>query len=111
MHFRLSRRSVQAGAHRGMTAADMLRILNAWTRTPVPANVVHEIEAWCGSKPVVRLAETILVEGEDPVVMADILSRFPKEFARLTPTVLRYLGKGKRAALLKRLANKGFFTE
>lgn len=110
-HFRLSRRSVQAGVHQGMAAADMLRILKAWSRTALPANVVHEIESWCASKPVVRLAETILVEGEDPVVMAEVLSRFPKEFVRLTPTVLRYLGKGKRAALLKRLANKGFFTE
>ena len=110
-HFRLTRRSVQAGVHQGMAAADMLRILKAWSRTALPANVVHEIEAWCASKPVVRLAETILVEGEDPMVMAEVLSRFPREFVRLTPTVLRYLGKGKRGALLKRLANKGFFTE
>jgi XPB/Ssl2-like helicase family protein len=110
-HFRLTRRSVQTGVHQGMAAADMLRILKAWSRTALPANVIHEIESWCASKPVVRLAETILVEGEDPMVMAEVLSRFPKEFVRLTPTVLRYLGKGKRAALLKRLANKGFFTE
>ena len=101
---------MQSGAHAGLSAADMLRVLNAWTRTPVPANVIHEIEAWSGSKPTVRIAESILVEGEDPMVMADLLSRFPREFVRLTPTVLRYLGKGKRAALLKRLANKGFFT-
>lgn len=110
-HFRLTRRSVQAGVHQGMAAADMLRILKAWSRTALPANVIHEIESWCASKPVVRLAESILVEGEDPVVMAEVLARFPREFVRLTPTVLRYLGKGKRAALLKRLANKGFFTE
>lgn len=110
-HFRLTRRSVQAGVHQGMAAADMLRILKAWSRTALPANVVHEIESWCASKPVVRVAETILVEGEDPMAMAELLSRFPREFVRLTPTVLRYLGKGKRAALLKRLANKGFFTE
>jgi hypothetical protein len=110
-HFRLTRRSVQAGVHQGMTAADMLRILKAWSRTALPANVIHEIEAWCVSKPVVKILPTILVEGEDAMVMAEVLARFPKEFVRLTPTVLRYLGKGKRPALLKRLANKGFFTE
>ena len=110
LHFRLSRRSVQAGVHAGMSAPDMLRILKAWSRTPVPANVVHEIEAWSGSKPTVRIAESILVEGEDPVVMAELLSRFPREFERLTPTVLKFLGSGKRAALLKRLEKKGFFT-
>ena len=111
LHFRMTRRSVQAGAHQGLTAQDMLRVLKAWSKTALPANVVHELEAWCGSKPTVRLSETILVEGEDPIVMADILSRFPKDFLRISPTVLKYLGEGKRAALLNRLAKKGFFTE
>ncbi len=109
-HFRLSRRSVQSGVHQGLAAADMLRILRAWSKTPLPANVVHEIEAWCGSKPTVKLRDAILVEGEDPMVIAEILSRFPKDFVRLSPTALKYLGEGKRLAVLKKLMKKGFFT-
>jgi hypothetical protein len=108
-HLRLTRRSVQAGAHQGVAASDMLRILKAWSRTPLPANVVHEIEAWCGSQPAVRLRQAILVEGEDAMVVGDILAKFPKEFERVSPTVLKYLGEGKKTALAKRLMKKGIF--
>ncbi len=73
--------------------------------------MAHEIEDWAGSKRSVKLSEAILLEGPDPIHMAEILSQFPKEFARVSPTVLKYLGAGKRGALVKRLAKKGFFAD
>ncbi|MEO6098282.1 MAG: helicase-associated domain-containing protein [Fibrobacteria bacterium] len=109
LHLRLTRCSVQAAAHNGYSAESMLKVLNDWSRHPVPGNVVHEVKAWAGSRAAVRVSETVLLDGEDPMAMAEILSAFPKDFVRLTPTVLRYMGTSKKAVLLKRLAKRGFF--
>ena len=109
--FRLTRASVQAAAHQGWAAAEMIRILKACAKKGVPANVVHEIEAWTRSKQSVRVRQAVLVEGDDPIVMAEMLSRFPKDFEKVAPTVLKYLGEAKPGALERKLAKKGFFAE
>lgn len=109
--FRLTRGSVQAGVHRGLSGEGMLGLLQACAKKGIPANVAHEIKDWASSKRSVTLSESILVEAEDPILLAEILSRFPKDFVRVAPGTLKYLGGGKRAALEKRLAKRGFFTD
>jgi hypothetical protein len=109
--FRITKKSVQAAAHAGRTAESILAALAGLAKHAVPANVAHEIREWAGAKKTVRAEETLLIEGDDPVVLAEIRAAFPKDFAPVgTGTAaLKYLGKGKREAVLRRLAKKGFF--
>lgn len=109
--FRLTRRSIQAAVHGGLPVQDILTTLRACSKTAVPANVIHEIEAWAKSKQSVRLSEAILLKGEDPLVMAEILSRFPKDFIQVSPLALEYIGAETLSALGKKLNKKGFFTD
>lgn len=109
--FRITKKSIQAAAHNGHTAAAILKTLESYSKHALPANVAYEILAWSGTKKTVRISETILIEGDDPVVMAEIRSAFPKDFAQVSPLALRYLGQGSRAVLGKRLAKKGYFPD
>ncbi len=109
--FRLTRKSIQGAVHRGMSGEEILLTLKACAKNGVPANVSHEIKAWAKSKQNVKLHEAILVEGEDEIVMAEILSLFPKDFQSVSPTMLKYVGTGKLSLLEKRLEKKGFYPE
>jgi len=107
--FRITKKSVQAAAHLGRTAVSMLAVLEGLSKHALPPNVAHEIREWAEARKTVRLEETLLIEGDDPVVLAEIRATFPKEFAPVGTVALKYLGKGKREAVLRRLAKKGFF--
>ena len=107
--FRLTRNSVQAASQRGHTAASILKSLSDISKHALPANVAHEIGAWAGGRKTVRMGEAIVLEGDDPVVLAEIRAAFPREFTEVSPLAIKYVGKGTRAALSKRLAKKGFF--
>ncbi len=109
--WRITRRTVQAAAHRGLSGEGMLLTLRAWSKHALPANVVHELEAWTRARPGIRLSEAVLVEGEDPVMLAELLSAFPKDLERVSPIVLKAKPGTKRGALLKKLAKRGFFAE
>jgi hypothetical protein len=109
--FRLTRRSIQAGIRKGMDADAVLRTLEALSKHALPANIVHEIRAWAQSRKTVSLREAVLIEGRDPLVLAEIRAAFPKDFEEVSPLALRYLGKGTKAALGKRLERKGFFAD
>jgi hypothetical protein len=109
--WRLTQRTVQAAAHRGLSGEGMLSTLRSWSKHALPANVAHELEAWTRPRPGLRLSEAVLVEGDDPVRMAELLSAFPKDLVRMSPNVLRAKPGTKRLALLKRMAKRGFFGE
>lgn len=111
LSFRLTRRSVQEAVHHGFTADDILSTLKACAKTSLPANVMHEISAWSGTKQSVHVSEAVLVEGHDPITMAEILSSFPKEFVSISPTALKYIGGGKLTVLEKKLTSRGFYID
>jgi hypothetical protein len=108
--FRITRAAVQAAAHRGRTADDLLAVLEARRKHALPANVVHEIKAWAGARKSVAISEAILVEGDDPLTLAEIRGAFPKDFVPVSPTALKYVGKGTKTALARKLAKQGFFA-
>lgn len=109
--YKITRQSVQKAVHGGLSVENMLQTLRPWAKNVLPANVVHEIGAWAGSRRSLIIREAILVESEDALIVAEALSQFPKDFERVSPTVLKYIGTGNRAALGKRLGKKGFFTD
>jgi hypothetical protein len=109
--YKLTRRKVQAAAHAGLSADAMLKTLEAWARHALPGNVAHEVKSWAAGRAGVRLSEAVIMEGSDPVQVAEILAAFPKDFERLAPTVLRAKAGSKRATLATRLAKKGFFLD
>lgn len=108
--FRLTRKSVQEGLHRGLRLEDMLAVLEAGSKTPLPKNVMHEIKSWAGAKKNLALREAVLVECEDPLVIAEVFSAFPRDFERIAPNALAYIGSSTLQALAKRLEKKGFFS-
>lgn len=108
--FRITKKSVQAAVHAGHTAGGMVAALEALSKHVLPANVAHEIREWAANKRSVKVQEAILVEGEDPLALAELRAAFPRDFAAVSPLALKYLGKGTREALMRRLAKKGFFT-
>jgi hypothetical protein len=108
--FKITKKSVQTAAHAGRTAESILGALEALSKHALPANVAHEVRAWAVAKKTVRVQDALLIEGEDPVVLAEIRAAFPKEFAPVGTAALKYLGKGKREAVMRRLAKKGFFS-
>jgi hypothetical protein len=108
--YRITRESVQAAAHAGRAAASMLETLEGISKHALPANVAHEIREWARAKKTVRIEDTLLIEGDDPVVLAEIRGAFPKDFAPVGTAALRYLGKGNRESVMRRLAKKGFFS-
>lgn len=106
--YRLTRKSVQKAAHGGFGAEKMIAVLAAWSKHALPANVVHEVKAWAGARKTFKVREAVLVEGDDPLAVAELLASAPKDFERVSPTVLAYTGKAKPSALMQRLAKKGF---
>jgi hypothetical protein len=109
--WRITQRKVQAAAHRGLSGEGMLSTLRSWSKHALPANVAHELEAWTRPRPVIRLSETVLVEGDDAMLLAELLSAFPKDLERMSLNVLRAKPGTKRSALLKRMEKRGFFGE
>lgn len=109
--FKITRPSVLKGVHAGLTPEVMLETLKLWAKNALPGNVIHEIGAWAGSGRRLILRDSLQLECEDPIRLAELFSLFPKEFERVAPTILKYIGKGTREGLAKRLGKKGFFTD
>ncbi len=109
--FKITKLSVQEGIHHGLSAESILEILNGCAKVQLPANVVYEIKNWSQSKQSVKLSEAIFLEGSDPLTMAEIASRFKKDFQKISPLVLKYIGDESRTVLMTKLKKRGFFVE
>jgi hypothetical protein len=44
--FRITRQSTQRAARAGLTAESVLAVLKQGSKSPLPVNVVHEINGW-----------------------------------------------------------------
>ena len=47
--FRLTKQSIQRAGAAGMGTREVLGALERFSRSPVPANVAHELSGWLGS--------------------------------------------------------------
>lgn len=108
--YRLTRPALLAAIERGIGAADALRFLEEQSGGAVPANVAYSLREWGGQADQVRIADAVLVETDDPVVLARV--RAVKgagldALEPLTPTLLR-VPAGDADGLAERLRRAGF---
>jgi hypothetical protein len=110
--FRITRASTLRAAEQGVTARDVLETLGAASVRDVPANVARQIDDWMDAARKVRLRPAVLVECPDAETALRIEGLARGQVTKLGPALLRLDAAGKaRAALLKRLREKGIFVE
>lgn len=109
--FRITRASAIRAAEQGLAADEVVGSLERLSRSGVPANVARQVRDWMGSTRRVSLRPAVLIECPDADTAARVRSAAGKHVEPITPTVLRVIAKGKdRAALVKRLREKGIFV-
>jgi hypothetical protein len=109
--FRLTRASVLRAAEQGMTAAQVLKTLEGVSRGEVPANVARQAKDWMKAVRTIRIAPALLVDCPDAETAGRVRALAGAHVTAVTPTVLRLDADTKtRAALVKRLREKGIFV-
>lgn len=109
--FRLTRASVLRAAEQGMTAAQLLKTLETVSRGGVPANVERQVKDWMKAVRTIRIAPAVLVDCPDAETAGRVSSIGGAHVTAITPTLLRLSADAKtRAALVKRLREKGIFV-
>lgn len=109
--FRLTRASVLRAAEQGMTAAQLLKTLEAVARGGVPANVERQVKDWMKAVRTIRIAPAVLIDCPDAETAGRVRALGGAHVTSVTPTLLRLDGDAKtRTALVKRLREKGIFV-
>ncbi|HEX6369187.1 MAG TPA: helicase-associated domain-containing protein [Longimicrobium sp.] len=109
--FRLTRASVLRAAEQGVTAAQVLGILEGVSRGGVPENVARQVRDWMKAVRTIRIAPAVLVDCPDAETAGRVTSIGGAHVTAITPTLLRLSADAKtRAALVKRLREKGIFV-
>jgi hypothetical protein len=109
--FRITRASVLRAAEQGMAADAVVGTLETVSRSGVPANVARQVRDWIGGTRRVTVKPAVLVECPDAETAGRIRSLGGALVKEITPTVLRLDAHAKeRAALLKKLRDKGIFV-
>jgi hypothetical protein len=109
--FRLTRASVLRAAEQGMTAAQLLATLESVSRGDVPDNVARQVRDWMKAVRTIRIAPAVLVDCPDAETAARIKALGGAHVTSVSRTLLRLDADPKtRAALVKRLREKGIFV-
>ncbi len=109
--FRLTRSSVQAAFHGGLSAEDMLSTLTGKSSTPLPDNVAREIDSWCGACVQLTWQPTSLVRCPDAETAARVLAAGRGKLERISDTVLALVDPKKRGAVTVACKKEGVFLE
>ncbi|HEX2210547.1 MAG TPA: helicase-associated domain-containing protein [Longimicrobium sp.] len=109
--FRLTRASVLRAAEQGITSAQLLGMLEGVSRGGVPDNVARQVRDWVKAVRTIRIAPAVLVDCPDAETAGRVRSIGGARVTAITPTLLRLSADAKtRAALVKRLREKGIFV-
>lgn len=109
--FRLTRASVLRAAEQGMPAAKVLETLETVSRGGVPANVARQVRDWMNAVRTIRIAPAVLIQCPDPETAGRVRAMGGAHVTAVAPTLLRLDADSKtRAALVKRLRDKGIFV-
>jgi hypothetical protein len=79
MHFRITQEAVRRGLKGGMVLRDVLRTLEAHSRTPIPQNVRFSIRDWAVRAGLMTLSDELVLRCEDP----ETLRRFQQDPGRV----------------------------
>jgi hypothetical protein len=107
--FKITKSSIQKAAHQGLGVEGIWAGLEPWLKQDIPQNVRIEVAGWAKAKSTIRISQALLIEGDDPHKMAELLTEFPKIFSRVSETILKADGATRIPALVKKLEKKGVF--
>lgn len=109
--FRLTRASVLRAAEQGVSGAQLLQTLEGVSRGGVPDNVARQVRDWMKAVRTIRIAPAVLVDCPDAETAGRVMSLGGAQVTAITPTLLRLdADVATRAALVKRLRDKGIFV-
>lgn len=109
--FRITRESILGAARTGLTAEEVLATLREASATPLPVNVVHELETWFARCRRIASEPVQLLRCPDPETAERVLAIGARHLERLTPTVLALRDPSKRAELVRACAKHGLFLD
>lgn len=112
--YNVSKESFTAAVQGGHDANAFVAFLLAHNRGgALPANVMMTLEDWRGALKRVRIRSLLVIEADDPLVMADLLHRrrFAKYFVELDPKKVAAIHEDTRDDLAKALEKDGFIVE
>jgi hypothetical protein len=107
--FRITRPSVLKAAAAGMSAEEVLGLLEANASNPVPENVAHEVRNWMGRYRKAEIRRTLVIECPDPATADRIRSAAGGSVTALSPTHLELLDPKKKGILVRKLKEEGVF--
>jgi hypothetical protein len=106
--FQITKKSIFAAAASGMTAKDVLEILERVCTREVPGNVRREIQGWFAQCRKVSFESVMLIRCPDRETALRVLSLAKGSATALSDTVLEYQDPGKqRPGLIKKLKEMG----
>lgn len=103
--YRLTRRALLAALERGAGAGDVIAFLEKHASAVLPPAVVYTLREWGGKAEQVRVAHAVLLDSDDPVIMAQLAAGKFGDLGnaeQLGPALLR-LTDGQADALVARL--------
>jgi hypothetical protein len=114
MHFRITQEAVRRGLKGGMVLRDVLRTLEAHSRTPIPQNVRFSIRDWAVRAGLMTLSDDLVLRCDDP----ETLRRFQQDpgtrkyvSAVLEGPALQLVGRVTPRRLQALLRDLGYLVE
>ncbi len=110
--FQITKKSIYAAAAAGMSADNVLEILDRTCTREIPANVRREVSGWFAQCRKVSFESAMLIRCPDRDTAARVIGLAKGSATALTETVLEYKDPGKqRASLLKKLKDSGVLVD
>lgn len=107
--FRITKDAVLSAARSGLTAGEVLTTLRESSATPLPTNVVHELEAWFARCRRVESEVVQLLRCPDPETAERVLAVGSRYLELVAPTLLALRDPSKRSELVRACAKQGLF--
>lgn len=109
--FRITKSSIFKAVAMGWTSERVLETLKRVSSKEIPANVVREIEGWCGQCRRVALGQVLMMDCRDPETAARVLAAAKPAGERVTDTIVAFSDLKGQAALIRKLSAMGIFLE
>lgn len=107
--FRITRQKMILAASRGVQVETVLNTLAEHSSTPIPENVVAEIQAWFGTCRHLAVRHPTLISTEDAETALSVKQLLGPECTALSPTLLEWPEQDIPTKLIGKLRERGLF--
>jgi hypothetical protein len=95
----------------GLTSERVLETLKRASSKEIPANVIREIDGWCGQCRRVAIRQVLMIACHDPETAVRVLAAAKPDGERVTDTIVAFSDLKGQAALIRKLSAMGIFIE